>query len=250
MILSALLRVAAATLAPVAARADFHVRSPDDINEGEWELESNGSASFDRNPFKGNDTSYTAEIGRGVNSWYHTELELDFGRLPAPGTHTRYQGLTWENTVRLTEPGEYWADIGLYAEYTHAASAGVADDVLFGPLVQKDIGRTTHTLNLFVAQEIGPNQDGKGLDFSYAWQSRWNLVRQASPAIEIYGDAGGIGRLTGLRHQQLLAGPVLVGSFLLGPLGDLKYQAGYLFGATAATAHGMVKWGLEWEEHF
>ncbi len=237
-------------LLPLAARADFHIRSPDEIDQGEYELEHNGSATTDRNPAKSGETSYSAEFGYGVNSWWHPELELDFGRDAGLGETTHFQAVTWENTFMLTEPGEYWADLGLYWEYSYSTLSGTPDDTLFGPLIQKDIGHTTHTLNLFLGKEIGPNQDVPGLDFNYAWQSRWNVFQLASPAVEIYGDAGRTSPFAKFQNQQLIAGPVVVGSVALGTLGKLKYEAGYLFGVTRATASGTVRWRLEWEMHF
>ena len=60
-------------------------------------------------------------------------------------------------------------------------------------MIAKDIGRTTHTMNLFFTRQLGPDQTSQGLDFSYAWQSRWNLWAPLSPAIEIYGDTGTLG---------------------------------------------------------
>lgn len=226
----------AGLLLPLAAQADFHIRSPDDIDPGEWELEHNGSAAIDKSPEKGGANSYTAEIGRGVNDWWHTELELDIDRQPGPDQSTKIDGITWENTFRLTEPGENWADYGLYWEYAHATLHGQADAMLFGPLIQKDVGRTTHTLNLFLSKQIGSDQDNHGWATSFAWQSRWNIFRLASPAVEAYGEG-----------SQLLAGPVMVGSTFLGGSGKLKYELGYLFGATSASPAGTVRWRLEWE---
>jgi hypothetical protein len=242
--------VALWALAPTAARADFHIRSPDEIDYQEWEFETNGAASFDHNPANNGETSYTLEIGRGLTPWYHPELELDIGRDAGPDEPTQVQGFTWENTFMLTEPGEYWADLGLYWEYSHSTLRGSPDDTLFGPLIQKDWGPTTHTLNLFLEKEIGPSQDLHGVDFNYAWQSRWNVNRYASPAIEIYGDAGQIDHMHSFANQQFLVGPVLVGSVSTGTSGQLKYEAGYLFGATQATPQGTIRWRLEWETHF
>lgn len=237
-------------LAPCTALADFHIRSPDEIDQDEWELEHNGSASFDHDPAKNSQTSYTVEIGRGLNSWYHPELELDIGRDAGPDGHTKIQGLTWENTFALTEPGEYWADLGFYWEYSLSTQRGSPDDTLFGALIQKDVGPTTHTLNLFLDKGIGAGQDIHGFDFSYAWQSRWNVNRYASPAIEIYGDAGQIDRMHSFPNQQFRLGPVLLGSIPAGTSGKIKYEAGYLFGATPATPQGTIRWKLEWEVHF
>jgi hypothetical protein len=236
----------AVLLAPLAARADFHIRNPNEIDQGELEFEHNGSTTFDKNSDKNRQDSYTVEIGAGLNSWYHPELELDIERDDAESP-TRVVGWTWENTVRLTEAGEGWVDFGLYAEYSHSSIKGVADDVLFGPLLQKDVGRTTHTLNLFVQKQIGAGQDDHGYDFSYAWQSRWNIWRPLSPAIEIYGDAGRLDRMDKFQDQQLIAGPVAVGMWRLAGVGKVKYEVGYLFGLTSATPSGTLRWKAELE---
>ncbi len=63
-------------------------------------------------------------------------------------------------------------------------------------------------MNLFLTRQLGPDQTSQGLDFSYAWQSRWNLWAPLSPAIEIYGDTGTLGSSPGFSQQQLLVGPV------------------------------------------
>jgi hypothetical protein len=233
-------------LAPLVAKADFHIRNPNEIDQGELELEHNGSTTFDRDRDKAGQNSYTAEIGAGMNSWWHPELELDIER-DDQNAPTKVSGFTWENTFLLTEPGEGWVDLGFYAEYSHSSIRGVADDILFGPLLQKDIGRTTHTLNLFLTKQLGGGQDDHNLDFSYAWQSRWNIYRPLSPAIEAYGDAGDINRPNKYQQQQLIAGPALVGMVWLGNVGKLKYEAGYLFGMTDASPSGTFRWKAEIE---
>jgi hypothetical protein len=75
-----------------------------------------------------------------------------------------------ENTVQLTEPGKYFANLGFYVEYgqsvTTSRNAG-PNQVTFGPLIAKNIGRTIHTVNLFLTRELGPNRGPHGLDFAY-----------------------------------------------------------------------------------
>ena len=249
---------AAILLLPVTARADYLVRSPTEIDFGEIELEHNGSANFDRRPDQRGARSYTTEIGTGLTPWWHSELEFGFDRAPGPAQSTLLTSLVWENTFQLTEPGEAIFDWGFYVEYgqslTRGRNAG-PNQVTFGPLIAKDIGRTTHTLNLLFSRELGPDQSTHGLDFSYAWQSRWNIWAPLSPAIEIYGDTGVIGQSPRLSQQQLLAGPVGVGAIRLselglGQAGKIKYEAGWLFGATPATTHGALRWRLELEVPF
>jgi hypothetical protein len=252
------LAVALTVLAPPRARADFHVVSPYEIDLGELELEHNGSASFDHRSEVGGATSYTVEIGTGLTKWWHSEIELGFDRDPGFREPTLLTEVVTENTFQLTEPGQYFADFGFFVEYSQSVTRGDhagSNEVTFGPLIAKDIGRTTHTVNLFLTRLLGPDQDTHGFDFSYAWQSRWNLWAPLSPAVEIYGDAGTLTHMPRLSQQQLLAGPVAVGSLNLAALGlghagRLKYEIGWLFGATPATAAGTLRWRAEMEVPF
>jgi hypothetical protein len=234
------------------------VVSPYEIDLGELEIEHNGSTSVDHRQGVGGQQSYTMELGTGLTSWWHSEIELGFDNDPSSGQPTLLTQLVTENMFQLTEPGEYWADLGFYVEYgqsmTHGSYAS-ANEVTFGPVIGKDIGRTTHTINLFLTRQLGPDQTSQGLDFSYAWQSRWNVWEALSPAIEVYGDTGTLGSTPGLSRQQLLAGPVAVGKIKLNDLGlghagSLKYEVGWLFGATQATAAGTLRWRLEVEIPF
>lgn len=249
---------AALLLLPSIAQAGFLVRSPTEIDYGEFEFEHNGTANFDRRPDQRGARTYTLEFGTGVTPWWKTELEISFERGAGPGQSTLLNAIVTENIFQLTQPGEYWADFGFYFEYgqslTRGRNAG-PNAASFGPLISKDIGRTTHTLNVLFTRQLGPNQTSSGLNLNYAWQSRWNVWEALSPAFEIYGDAGVLGRSPRLSQQQLLAGPVAVGAIRLADLGlqrpgKIKYQAGYLFGATQASTRGTLRWRLELEIPF
>jgi hypothetical protein len=252
------LATALALLAPMAAHADFHIFSPYEIDLGELEIEHNGDAVFDRRPDQRGATSYTSEWGTGLTPWWHSEIELGWDRAPGDNQSTLLTQIVSENMFQLTEPGEYLVDSGFYFEYGQSTTSGrnaAANEVTFGPALAKDIGRTTHTLDLFVTRQLGPDQTNHGLDFSYEWQSRWNIWQPLSPAVEIYGDAGVLGDWPKLPHQQLLIGPVGIGSLNLNDLGlghagKLKYELGWLFGATEATPNGVLRWRLEVEIPF
>jgi hypothetical protein len=249
---------ALALLAPLEARADFHIRSPYEIDFGELEIEHNGAASFDRNPDKSGAQSYTIEFGTGLTRWWHSEIELGFNRDPGFNQPTLADAIVTENMFQLTEPGQYFADFGFYVEYGQSLTSGRhagPNELTFGPLIAKDIGRTTTTVNLFLTRELGPNQDTQGVDFTWAAQTRWNLWAPLSPAVEIYGDSGVVGRSPRLSQQQLRVGPVGIGALSLhqlglGNAGKIKYEVGWLFGATEATAQGTLRWRLELEIPF
>jgi len=213
---------------------------------------------FDRRASQTGATSYTTELGTGLTPWWHSEIELGFDRAPGGGQPTLLTQAVWENMVQLTEPGERFADVGFYFEYGQSTTRGpaaAANELTFGPVIAKEIGRTVHTINLFFTRQLGPDQTSQGLDVSYAWQSRWNIWAPLSPAVEIYGDAGTLGASPRFNQQQLLAGPVGVGVIKLnqlglGQAGNLKYEIGWLFGATPATAHGTLRWRAEVEIPF
>ena len=247
-----------ALLAPPRARADYHLVSPYEIDLGELEIEHNGAASWDHLPANSGATSYTLELGTGLTSWWHSEIELGFDRNPGFSQPTNLTQAVTENMVQLTEPGEHFADLGFYFEYGQTLTTGkhaAPNEATFGPVVGMDIGRTTHMLNLFLTRQLGPDQSTQGLDFSYAWQSRWNIWAPLSPAIEIYGDSGVLGQSPRLAQQQLLIGPVGIGALQLhdlgwGNAGKIKYELGWLFGATQASANGTLRWRLELEIPF
>jgi hypothetical protein len=256
--LAAALALLAPLLASSRARADYHVVSPYEIDLGELEIEHNGDAVFDRRSSQVGATSYTLELGTGLTAWWHSEIELGFDRAPGGGQPTLLTQAVSENMFQLTEPGERFVDLGFYIEYgqsTTRGAAAAANEVTFGPVIGKDIGHTTHILNLFFTRQLGPDQTSQGLDVSYAWQSRWNLWAPLSPAVEIYGDAGTLGSMPRLSRQQLLAGPVAIGAINLdelglGHAGKLKYEIGWLFGATSETATGTLRWRTELEIPF
>src|ERR1700759_4555195 len=144
---------ALALLAPLEARADFHIFSPYEIALGELEIEHNGDAQFDHRPDNSGATSYTIEFGTGLTSWWHSEIEFGFDRDPGFNEPRLLTQLVTENPFQLTEPGEQFADFGFYIEYGQSLTSGhnaSANEVTFGPLIAKDIGRTTHTINLFL----------------------------------------------------------------------------------------------------
>lgn len=252
------LAAALALLVPLAAHADYHIFSPYEIDFGELEIEHNGDAVFDNRPDQRGATSYTSEWGTGLTPWWHSEIEFAFNRAPGDNQPTLLTQVVTENMFQLTEPGEALVDSGFYFEYGQSTTTGrnaAANEVTFGPALAKDIGRTTHTLDLFLTRQLGPDQTDHGYDFSYEWQSRWNIWAPLSPAVEIYGDAGPLGNWPKLPRQQLLVGPVGIGALKLNALGlghagELRYEVGWLFGATQASANGTLRWRLEVEIPF
>jgi hypothetical protein len=234
------------------ALAEFKLRYPF-VDYREVEFEHNGDTTFDKSKSgENNNQSYTNEFEIGATRFWQFGLEAESS---APsGSNLRYEATTVENIFQLTPQGKYWADLGFFAEYSHAASRGGADSFTFGPLIQKELNDvmgtdTVHTLNLLFSKEVGRNRTDDTPLF-YAWQSRLRLDPHFEPGIEIYGQIGDIEAPGKLAEQQHRMGPVVVGLHNLAPYGQIKYEVGYLFGLTRATENGAVRWRLEYEIPF
>jgi hypothetical protein len=234
------------------ARAEFKLRYPD-VEYHEFEYEHNGATSFD-NPKSGrsNNQSYVHEFGVSLVPNWKIELELETEA--ASGENLHYSATTIENTIQLLPEGKYWLDLGLFVEYSKPAASIDAQSVTFGPLLQKELPDTLgldslHTLNLLFTREFGAHHSDTTPLF-LAWQSRLRLHPLFEPGFELYslvGDLDAPGKLAGQQHR---LGPMFAGVYNLGGIGEIKYEAGYLFGLTRATEKGAVRWRLEYEIGF
>jgi hypothetical protein len=243
--------LAAAAIAADAgpAAAEFRVR-PATVEEGEIAVESNNSYAIARDPKLQEEQSYTAEIEWAPLPWWLVELEGEGGRNPGPDQPTRVTAITNENLFQLVEPGEYWADLGFFAEYSRVLSHHAADTVTLGPTVSKVLGRSVNTLNVFVVKDVAGHAEGRA-QLTLAWQTRLTLDRPyLEPGLEIYSAPGAINRFLPFAQQDLRFGPVLYGTIRTFGAGKFKYEIGYLFGLTPGTPDGTVKWRLEYEFRF
>ena len=235
--------------ASTSALADFKVRSPN-IDYREVEVENNSSTTFDKRPGSNNRNSLTQEIGVGILPFWTVELEGEFGREPLE--KWQWNATTVENYFMLTEPGKYWLDFSIFAEYSRAKSLNDASTVKVGGLFQKDIYKFVNTFNVFLEKEVGPNA-GTADNLSFAWQTRYRFSQYFQPGIEIYGQIDDTNNAGKFGDRQLRIGPVVTGAVGLGDIlgrGKLKYEVGYLFGVTSPTEQGTLRTKLELEIPF
>lgn len=237
------------------ARADLKVRSPN-VEWQEVEFEHNGLYTFDRrkSALNGNQ-SYTFELGYGITPWWFAEVEAETQALS--GQNIRLNARTLENIFQLLPQGKYWLDLGLFAEFSQSVIPGEPSVVTAGPILQKEtagpFGTTAlHTLNAFFAREVGHDR-GDRTGLFLATQSRLRLHPLFEPGVEIYYNVADLGRPGRLADQELFVGPVFAGAYALGRIGlpgKVKYDAGFLFGATPQTPRGAVRWRFEYELPF
>lgn len=245
-----LTRFAVGTVAMLAAmsraQADHFVYSPY-VESGVFEFETRIHRTIDSAPGRNNAQVQLYEFGYGVNDWWQTAL---FGSLTRePGGSLQYSASVWENIFQLTPQGKYWVDAGLYLEYAKGAN-GFPDEVETKLLLAKVVDPLVVTANLNLVKQIGHNAEA-GVGFEYAVLVNWPWSRGLQFGIEAFGETGPLGALKPLPQEEHQAGPALSGRFNIPHVpGAFGYQAGYLFGVTAASPRGTVVGVLEYEIPF
>jgi high-affinity iron transporter len=243
---AAALVAASATIAAPQAQAGFKVYTPY-VDYHELEIEYRPSVTVDGDAAKDNEQSYLLGIGYGVTEWWFTEVYGEWEREAGSGETMKFEAVEWENRFQLTDPGEYWADLGLLVEYSRADSGDDADKIELGLLAAKPVGKFDIAWNLKFVHEVGSHaSDDTGLE--QALQVKYRLDPMFEPGIELYSEFGAIGSFPATDNQEHFVGPVAEGKIMLDDRGTkLKYNVGYLFGLTDETPDGVVKATIELE---
>jgi hypothetical protein len=215
------------------------------VEPGEFELELRGDTTFDSDPSKDNLQQYKLEAGYGIAQRWFTTLGTTLTK-DAGSSDLQTEEVFWENIIQLTEQGEHWVDAGLYLEYAVARGAGTPDEIEGKLLLEKSVGNFVHTANLIFDRNIG-NGATNATAFEYAWRSKYFISSKLEVGLEIYGEMGEFGHVLPSNQQDHRIGPVLSGVLNHTDDGKLRYELGYLFGASDAAPNGTLKFNLEYE---
>ncbi len=226
------------------AHAHFKVYAPY-IDMHELEFENRASRSVDSDPTKDNAQKILTGIGYGFTDWWSAEIYAEWAR--APGDETKFDAFEFESLFRITEPGEYWLDLGALVEFERTDASDDPDELEVKLLFAKDIGKFSAIYNLEFVRQMGSGAS-HDVEFGHAFQLRYRLDQMFEPGVEIYGEFGAIGDMADWDEQEHRIGPIVAGALPLGGAGmKLKYNVGYLFGVSDATEDGAVKATLELE---
>ena len=210
------------------------------VSYGEWELELRGGAQ--QWPGQSGDRAqqYVTDIGYGIAPRWFTELAVFYAKMP--GNAARIEGYEWENVFQLTEIGEYWMDVGLFAELAHDRLEK-KNYLELGPMFQKEFGRALVNLNLLFKRGLARGRE-PGTEFEYAWQWKWRGTASFEPGLQGFGSFGRIGDLHAAENK---LGPAFFGRVLLGAGRALKYDAALLFGTRNGSPDRTLRFQLEYE---
>ena len=211
------------------------------VEQGEWELEVRGGWQKWRNHDDDRERQFVLDVGYGFTSWWKTELAVGVTQLP--GTSTRLDEIEWENIFALTEPGEYWLDVGLFAELAHDHAKG-RNAVALGPMLQKEFGRLQANANLVFERRLGAHAD-PGAEISYAWQVKWRGNSRFEPGVQGFGTLGRSNDFA--RETEHKIGPAFFSRTALGARNKIKFDAAVLFGLNHNVPNTAIRFNLEYE---
>jgi hypothetical protein len=151
--------------------------------------------------------------------------ESDDFRLEAYEIETRWM---------LTEQGEYWADWGALVEIEKEHNKNNWE-LTSGLLFEKEFGKTSLTMNMFVIYEWGDDIIDE-LETEFRLQYRYRWLPQIQPAIEIY---------TGEDYQGI--GPAFMGIHRFSGQKQLKWEAAFITGINRGGKDHTLRMAIEYE---
>lgn len=180
--------------------------------------------------------------GIAPTDFWATELYVNYEQ--EPGEKLQVEEYEWENRFQLTPQGKYWADLGVLTELEIPRFQKDPYGFRVGPILSKDVGRTTVQLNLLAGHQYGTNA-GNGVELSYRARLQYRYTPVFSPLLEAYGQpVGKIGRWGSPRHQ---VGAGFSGRYRVGEGRSFRYSAVLLSGVSQSAANLTGVMRLEYE---
>lgn len=229
-------------LMPAQAHATKKVYAPY-VEQGELELEYRGGYDIDDDDDVNGSWKQKFAIGYGVNDFWFTEVYTEFEKEGESGADLEFSAIEWENKFQITQPGQYWIDLGLLTELEYNTSGG-ADKAEVKALLAKDMGKFTHLANLGFEREFGEDSED-ATEFGASWSSRYRYMPEFEPGFEIHSEFGRLDDGSSFNEEEHQIGPVFYGK-----VGSVKYDVGYLVGISDGSPDGTIKALLEYELRF
>jgi hypothetical protein len=212
---------------------------------GEISLEVSHARTFDGNPAK--DAAKVGEVTLEAGITPRVVLAVSGEYSADPGNAMQLDASQIEGRYQFFESGEQWMDVGALVSYSFSKQTDTPDSLEVKLLLQKDVGRFTHTANIGFNQNVGtfPNLTD-GADYTFLWSTRYRYSEYIQPGFEIQSDLGPGSQTGYFNQQEHYMGPSIQGKIL----GHLKYQVAYLFGVSDLAAQQAVRLNLEYEMNF
>ena len=240
----AFVAVTVAALLPSVAMAgpDDYVATPG-VEYGEREIELRfGTASPTSD--EGRRSAGSLAFGYGVTPWWFTEIYAKFNRIA--GEATRFDAFEWENKFQLTEPGQYFVDLGLLVEIERPRDRTEGYELRIGPLLQRDFGPVQANFNALIERHYHAREP-EVTELGYQWQLKYRWRPEFEFGVQGFGEVGKWNDWEPAHEQSHVLGPAVFGKLHLGGHDVLKYNAALLFKASSAAPERTLRAQLEYE---
>lgn len=220
------------------------------VDYREWELELKTGVQDWGNRDEGERAAKLA-LGYGLAPRWGVEFEAEYSQTPGHVAHV--EEYEFENIFQLTEHGEHWLDMGLFAELEHNRLENV-NTAVFGPMFQTETSHTQTNLNIYLERRLSAlagdeadadeDEGGSRNELVYQMQWKYNLHPQFQPGLQAFGSLGDPAHL---RSAELKIGPAFFGVANLGNGKSLRYNAALLGGLTRESPNATLRMQLEYE---
>jgi high-affinity iron transporter len=229
----AVVTLAAALAAPRAEAGPADKVYKPMVEYGETEVELRAGYVKDARDEMNTAQAYVLDFGHGVTTWWFTEAVVEMEK--EPDASFEAEEVEWENIFQLTEQGQYFVDLGLFAEAKMPLEPEYPFGLEVGPMFQKETGRIVHNLNVLAEWTFG-NGFRTGSEIGYRLQSRWHGGTPVEAGLQGFGE-----------ENAHLLGPAIFGAGRLNEHGKYKWDAAVLAGLTPEAEDWRLRWQLELE---
>ena len=184
-------------------------------------------------------------FGLGVTESWFTEIYFIREKAGSEGTSLA----EWENKFQLTEPGEYFVDVGLVAELEATITRAEAYELTIGPLLQKDFGLFQINGNLLFTRQYGSQQAdiSREIDLSYQWQIKYRWKPEFEFGVQGLGEVGKWNDWADSADQNHRLGPAVFGKLGIVPGQAIRYNAAWLLGVSDSAPDNTLRMQIEYE---
>ena len=178
--------------------------------------------------------------GHAVTDYWKIQLKTTFQE-QGGDDNADLTSIGLSNGFQFTEKGQYMVDAGLKVDYDHMLDHDKSDTLSAKLAFGKDMQNFTHLFNIRVDHGVGGNTP-EGFGGGISWSTKYKYSEALQPGIEIYNEFGSFNKMVGFHQEDRSMGPTIQGK-----VGDINYQAGYIFGLTDKATDGIFKLSLEYQ---
>lgn len=230
--------------APVHAGPSEYIYTPG-VEYGEREIDFKYGVNSP-SPAGAEGGQYSLGFGWGVTTNWFTELYVIHTRDTGEGF--RFEAIEWENKFQLTEPGEYFVDLGLVTEIEVPRQSGAPIELKIGALFQKDIDKLQLNGNLLFERQVHDSSGAEHhTELGYQWQAKYRWRPDLEFGFQGLGTLGKWDDWEKSRDQVHKAGPAIFGKIKVGDHEAIKYNAALLAGLSDASPHTTLRMQVEYE---